>query len=60
MMRPILVWSRQDVANNSLGWHWPAGCGANAAPYFRIFDPVTHSERYDPEGSGSPWPGCST
>ena len=29
-----------DLANNSLGWRWVAGCGADAAPYFRIFNPV--------------------
>ncbi len=39
-----------DLANNTLGWQWVAGCGADAAPYFRIFNPVTQGERYDPEG----------
>lgn len=39
-----------DVANNSTSWQWVAGCGADAAPYFRIFNPVTQSEKFDPEG----------
>jgi deoxyribodipyrimidine photo-lyase len=40
-----------DLANNTLGWQWAAGCGADAAPYFRIFNPVTQGERFDPEGA---------
>ena len=39
-----------DLANNTLGWQWAAGCGADAAPYFRIFNPVLQGERFDPEG----------
>ncbi len=39
-----------DLANNTLGWQWTAGCGADAAPYFRIFNPVLQSERFDPDG----------
>jgi deoxyribodipyrimidine photo-lyase len=39
-----------DLANNTLGWQWTAGCGADAAPYFRIFNPVRQGERFDPEG----------
>jgi deoxyribodipyrimidine photo-lyase len=39
-----------DLANNTLGWQWTAGCGADAAPYFRIFNPVRQSEQFDPEG----------
>ena len=39
-----------DLANNSASWQWVAGCGADAAPYFRIFNPITQSERFDPEG----------
>ncbi len=38
-----------DLAANTLGWQWTAGCGADAAPYFRIFNPVLQAERYDPE-----------
>jgi len=40
-----------DLANNTLGWQWSAGCGADAAPYFRIFAPVRQGERFDPQGS---------
>lgn len=40
-----------DLANNSMGWQWVAGCGADAAPYFRIFNPVTQSEKFDAEGN---------
>lgn len=40
-----------DLANNTLGWQWTAGCGADAAPYFRVFNPVSQGERYDPEGA---------
>lgn len=39
-----------DLANNSASWQWVAGCGADAAPYFRIFNPVTQSEKFDPKG----------
>ena len=39
-----------DLANNTLGWQWSAGCGADAAPYFRVFNPERQSERFDPEG----------
>lgn len=40
-----------DLANNTFGWQWAAGCGADAAPYFRIFNPVRQGERFDPEGA---------
>ena len=40
-----------DLANNTFGWQWTAGCGADAAPYFRIFNPVTQGERFDADGS---------
>ena len=40
-----------DLANNTLGWQWTAGCGADAAPYFRIFNPVAQGERFDPDGT---------
>ena len=39
-----------DLASNTLGWQWSAGCGADAAPYFRIFNPVLQGEKFDPEG----------
>ncbi len=40
-----------DLAANTLGWQWSAGCGADAAPYFRIFNPVTQGEKFDSEGT---------
>ncbi len=39
-----------DLASNSMGWQWIQGSGADAAPYFRIFNPVRQGERFDPEG----------
>ncbi|TXH68387.1 MAG: deoxyribodipyrimidine photo-lyase [Lysobacteraceae bacterium] len=39
-----------DLANNTLGWQWIAGTGADAAPYFRVFNPVTQAEKFDPSG----------
>ena len=39
-----------DLANNTLGWQWIAGCGADAAPYFRIFNPVLQSKKFDSQG----------
>lgn len=39
-----------DPANNTLGWQWVGGCGPDAAPYFRIFNPVLQSKRYDSAG----------
>lgn len=39
-----------DRGNNVLGWQWVAGCGPDAAPYFRIFNPVLQGEKFDPEG----------
>ena len=39
-----------DLANNSAGWQWIAGCGADAAPYFRIFNPITQGLKFDPNG----------
>ena len=39
-----------DLANNSNNWQWVAGCGADAAPYFRIFNPVLQGRKFDPEG----------
>jgi len=40
-----------DLANNTLGWQWVAGCGADAAPYFRVFNPLTQAKKFDPEGA---------
>ncbi len=40
-----------DLANNTLGWQWSAGCGADAAPYFRVFNPFLQGAKFDPEGT---------
>jgi deoxyribodipyrimidine photo-lyase len=40
-----------DLASNTLGWQWTAGCGADAAPYFRVFNPVLQGERFDKDGA---------
>lgn len=39
-----------DLAQNTLGWQWTAGCGADAAPYFRVFNPALQGEKFDPHG----------
>ncbi|OBA59381.1 deoxyribodipyrimidine photolyase [Mycobacterium sp. 1100029.7] len=39
-----------DMANNQHGWQWTAGCGTDAAPYFRVFNPTTQGEKFDPAG----------
>jgi deoxyribodipyrimidine photo-lyase len=39
-----------DLASNTLGWQWVAGCGADAAPFFRIFNPITQGNKFDPDG----------
>ena len=39
-----------DPANNAAGWQWVTGCGADAAPYFRVFNPVLQGEKFDPTG----------
>ncbi|WFN93419.1 cryptochrome/photolyase family protein [Gordonia sihwensis] len=39
-----------DLASNQHGWQWTAGCGTDAAPFFRIFNPVSQGERFDPDG----------
>lgn len=39
-----------DMANNSASWQWVAGCGVDAAPYFRIFNPITQGEKFDAQG----------
>jgi deoxyribodipyrimidine photo-lyase len=40
-----------DLASNTMGWQWTAGCGADAAPYFRIFNPVSQGLKFDPNGN---------
>ncbi len=39
-----------DMANNQHGWQWSAGCGTDAAPYFRVFNPAKQAEKFDPSG----------
>jgi deoxyribodipyrimidine photo-lyase len=39
-----------DMASNQHGWQWCAGCGTDAAPYFRVFNPATQGEKFDPDG----------
>ena len=40
-----------DLANNAANWQWVAGCGADAAPYFRVFNPVLQGRKFDPDGA---------
>jgi deoxyribodipyrimidine photo-lyase len=40
-----------DLASNQHGWQWTAGCGTDAAPYFRVFNPVTQGKKFDPDGA---------
>ncbi len=40
-----------DPASNNGGWQWSAGCGTDAQPFFRIFNPVLQGERFDPDGA---------
>jgi deoxyribodipyrimidine photo-lyase len=40
-----------DLASNAANWQWVAGCGADAAPFFRIFNPITQGEKFDPRGA---------
>ena len=40
-----------NAANNVAGWQWVAGCGADAAPYFRIFNPILQGEKFDKDGT---------
>jgi len=39
-----------DLASNSASWQWVAGCGTDASPYFRVFNPITQGEKFDPKG----------
>ena len=40
-----------DMASNQHGWQWAAGCGTDAAPYFRVFNPTTQGKKFDPDGA---------
>ncbi len=47
----FMRWLRDaDLASNSHGWQWTAGCGTDASPYHRVFNPVGQGERFDPDG----------
>lgn len=49
--RHFMAWLRDgDTASNSHGWQWTAGCGTDAAPYFRVFNPIGQGEKFDPNG----------
>ena len=39
-----------DLASNQDGWQWVAGCGTDAAPYYRVFNPVLQGKKFDPDG----------
>ncbi len=39
-----------DLASNTMGWQWVAGCGADAAPYYRVFNPILQGKKFDPDG----------
>ena len=40
-----------DLGNNAANWQWVAGCGADAAPFFRVFNPVLQGKKFDPDGA---------
>ncbi|MGZ5401161.1 MAG: cryptochrome/photolyase family protein, partial [Nocardioides sp.] len=40
-----------DLASNQHGWQWTAGCGTDASPYFRVFNPITQGRKFDPDGT---------
>jgi deoxyribodipyrimidine photo-lyase len=40
-----------DLANNTMGWQWTAGCGADASPFFRVFNPSLQGRKFDPDGA---------
>ena len=40
-----------DVASNSHGWQWTAGCGTDASPYYRVFNPIEQGKKFDPDGA---------
>jgi deoxyribodipyrimidine photolyase len=44
-------WLDANLANNGAGWQWVAECGADASPYFRIFNPMTQGRKFDPNGN---------
>jgi deoxyribodipyrimidine photo-lyase len=49
--RYFMHWLRDgDLASNNHGWQWAAGSGTDAAPYFRVFNPVSQGLKFDPDG----------
>lgn len=47
----FMRWLRDgDLASNSHGWQWTAGCGTDASPYYRVFNPIGQGEKFDPDG----------
>jgi deoxyribodipyrimidine photo-lyase len=49
--REFMHWLRDgDLASNVHGWQWTAGCGTDAAPFFRVFNPVLQGRKFDPDG----------
>ena len=40
-----------DIASNTHGWQWTAGCGTDASPFYRVFNPILQGEKFDPDGS---------
>lgn len=45
-----------DLASNNHGWQWVAGTGTDASPYFRVFNPVSQGQRFDPDGDAHGYP----
>lgn len=45
------AWCAGNLASNQHGWQWAAGCGTDAVPYFRIFNPTTQGKRFNPDGA---------
>jgi deoxyribodipyrimidine photo-lyase len=40
-----------DLASNTHGWQWTAGCGTDASPFYRVFNPITQGLKFDPDGN---------
>jgi deoxyribodipyrimidine photo-lyase len=47
---PALLAAREAAGSNNHGWQWVAGTGTDAAPFYRVFDPVTQGKKFDPDG----------
>ena len=47
----FMQWLRDgDIASNTHGWQWTAGCGTDASPFYRVFNPITQGIKFDPHG----------